>query len=362
VQLATTFVSSRRLTAIAPPSLLAMAHRFVLDVQNTTGGVTTNAEDFTVEQSVDVSGACASSPYPAGVGIDPLQNLVAVSLEGCNSLALINLADGTGTTVAVGSNPVGVAVFPRLHLAVVANSGSPNASVVDELSQTVIHSPTTASGSIGVSADQDTGEAAVANSLANTVSIVNVNTGGSSSTTTGQTPVATAFNNQNHEIAVAAQGSNTVGFGNAGSSSLSNSFSVAVPTSVVYDPVPSDCGVTNTDGCFLATSSTANVVDIIDPITSSVSPFRVGINPTAIAYNYLTSSLVSTNTLSHTITVSDFLSKRVRAVLTLPPSPPLLNLAVTGLPQFALDVHPFTNLAVIADTSNGRVLFVPIPK
>jgi DNA-binding beta-propeller fold protein YncE len=362
VELATTFVSGRQLTAIVPPSLLSLAHRFVLDVQNSSGGITTNAEDFTVEQSVDVSGACAASPYPAGVAIDPLQNLVAVSLEGCNSLALISLADGTGTTVSVGSNPVGVAVFPRLHLAVVANSGSPNASVVDELSQTVILSPATASGSIGVSADQDTGEAAVANSLANTVSIINVNTGGSSSTSTGQSPVATAFNNQNHQIAVAAAGSNTVGFGNAGTSTLGASFSVSVPTSVVYDPVPSECGPNNTVGCFLATSSTTNVVEIIDPITSSVSSFRVGINPTAIAYNYLTSTLVSTNTLSHTVTVSDFLAKTIRAVLTLPPSPPLLNLAATGLPQFALDIHPLTNLAIIADTSNGRVLFVPIPK
>jgi DNA-binding beta-propeller fold protein YncE len=362
VELATTFVSGRQLNAIVPPSLLSSAHRFVLDVQNSSGGIATNAEDFTVEQSVDVSGACASSPYPAGVAIDPLQNLVAVSLEGCNSLALISLADGTGRTVSVGNNPVGVAVFPRLHLAVVANSGSPNASVVDELSQTVILSPATASGSIGVSADQDTGEAAVANSLASTVSIINVTTGGSSSTSTGLSPVATAFNNQNHQIAVASAGSNTVGFGNAGVASLASSFSVSVPTSVVYDPVPSDCGPSNTAGCFLATSSTTNVVEIIDPTTSSVTPFRVGINPTAIAYNYLTSTLVSTNTLSHTVTVSDFLAKRIRAVLTLPPSPPLLNLAATGLPQFALDIHPLTNLAVIADTSNGRVLFVPIPK
>jgi hypothetical protein len=26
-----------------------------------------------------------------------------------------------------------------------------------------------------------------------------------------------------------------------------------------------------------------------------------------------------------------------------------------------LDIHPFTNVAVIADTANGQVLFVPLP-
>jgi hypothetical protein len=37
-------------------------------------------------------------------------------------------------------------------------------------------------------------------------------------------------------------------------------------------------------------------------------------------------------------------------------------LTATGLPQFALDIHPLTNLAVISDTANGRILFVPIPR
>jgi DNA-binding beta-propeller fold protein YncE len=244
----------------------------------------------------------------------------------------------------------------------VANNGSSSASVVDELGQTVLLSSATGAGSSGISADQATGEVAVANSLANTVTVLNVLTGRTSSLSTGQNPVATAFNDQDHQVAVAASGSNSVGFGTAGGSSLLSAFSVNVPTSVVYDPVTSDCGTSNTEGCFLAASSTSNVVDILDPTTSQVSSFRVGINPTAIAYNYLTSTLVSTNTLSHTVTVSDFLGRRIRAVLTLPPAPPSLDLAVTGLPQFALDIHPLTNLAVIADTANGRVLFVPIPR
>ena len=49
-------------------------------------------------------------------------------------------------------------------------------------------------------------------------------------------------------------------------------------------------------------------------------------------------------------------------MLTLPPAPVTSNLTVSGLPQFALDIHPLTNLAVISDTANGRILFVPIPR
>ena len=112
----------RQLTATVPFNLLTSARRFAVDVEDPSGRVT-NAEDFTVEQSVDVSSASCPIPEPSGVSIDPQQNLAAVTLFGCNDLALINMATGTGAVVPVGTNPIGVAVIPRLHLAVVANNG-----------------------------------------------------------------------------------------------------------------------------------------------------------------------------------------------------------------------------------------------
>jgi hypothetical protein len=108
-------------------------------------------------------------------------------------------------------------------------------------------------------------------------------------------------------------------------------------------------------------------VDVIDPVSNFQTAFRIGINPTAIAYNYLTSTLVSTNTASHTVTVADFLGQKIRAVLTLPPTTSAnsnlaLNLSIAGSLQYALDIHPLSNIAVIADTANGRVLFLPLPR
>ena len=65
--------------------------------------------------------------------------------------------------------------------------------------------------------------------------------------------------------------------------------------------------------------------------------------------------------------MADLLGQRIRAVLTYPPSPAAnsdlaLSLAAAGSLQYAVAVHPFTNIAVIADTANGRVLFVPLPR
>jgi DNA-binding beta-propeller fold protein YncE len=363
----------RELTATVPFSLLTSARRFALDVADSSGNIT-NAEDFTVEQSIDVSSSSCPVPEPSGVSIDPEQNLAAVTLFNCNTVALINMTSATGATVVVGSNPIGVAVLPRLHLAVVANNGGAGtASIVDELQQSVQQTVATGSGPIGAAADEATGEVAIANSVANTVTVVNAVTGGTNSISTGQRPVAVGFNYINHQVAVANSSGNQVGISDGGAGSQNETFSVSAPTSVVFDPVPTDCGsnnngtTTNTTGCFIATSSTGNVVDVLDPIADIQTAFRIGINPTAVAYNFRTSTLVSTNTASHTVSVADFLGQKIRAVLTLPPTLAAntnlaLSLANSGSFQYALDIHPFTNIAVIADTANGRVLFVPLPQ
>ncbi|HXP81069.1 MAG TPA: hypothetical protein VN976_14285 [Verrucomicrobiae bacterium] len=363
----------RQLTATVPSTMLGAARRFALDVVDLSGNVT-NAEGFTVEQSVDVSSTGCPSPQPSGVAIDPQQNIAAVTLFGCNTLALINMTQGRGNTVAVGTNPIGVAVIPRLHVAVVANNGgSGTASIVDEEQQTVTQTVTTGTGPIGAAADEATGEFAIANSVANTVTVVNAVTGGTTSISTGLRPVAVGFNYVNHQVAVAASGGNSLGISSGAAGSTSQTFGVSAPTSVIYDPVTTDCGsnsngaTTNTTGCFIVNSSTGNSVNVIDPVTSIQTAFRVGINPTAIAYNFLTSTLASTNTASHTVTVADFLGQKIRAVLTLPPATSAnsnlaLSLAFQGALQYALDIQPFTNVAVIADTANGRVLFVPLPR
>jgi DNA-binding beta-propeller fold protein YncE len=371
--LSTTFVSDRELTSIVPPSLLMNARRFAVDVLDPNSDSVSNVSDFTVVQSVDVgspSTGC-TAPMPSGVAIDPEQDLAVVSLFGCAEVAVMDLSNGTGRRVAVGASPLGVAVLPRLRVAVVANNGSNNASVVPELGQSPQCPATIATGTgpVGVAADQNTGEAAVANSTSNTVTILSVVTCGTSSISTGQGPTAVAFNYQNHQIAVAASASNAVDVGSASGGSLSPAIGTfSVPTSIVYDPEPSDCGTSNTDGCFIANSSTANYIQTVDPTTSTARSFNVGINPTSIAYNYLTSTMITTNTTSRTVTVVDFLSGLIRGVLSLPPPPPGSDqsvaggLALTGALQFAVDIHPLTNLAVIADTANGRVLFVPVPR
>jgi len=88
-----------------------------------------------------------------------------------------------------------------------------------------------------------------------------------------------------------------------------------------------------------------------------VTPIRVGINPTSVAYNFNSSTLITANPLSQTISVVDFLDQTVRAVFSATPST-LFGVAIAQQPFQGNQ----TNLAVIADTTNNQLLLVPLPR
>jgi YVTN family beta-propeller protein len=76
----------------------------------------------------------------------------------------------------------------------------------------------------------------------------------------------------------------------------------------------------------------------------------VGINPTSLAINYNSGTLLTVNTLSNTVSVVDTQTMKTQATM-----------GIGGSTQFAAAIHPLTNIAVITDQANNRVLFVPLP-
>jgi DNA-binding beta-propeller fold protein YncE len=92
-------------------------------------------------------------------------------------------------------------------------------------------------------------------------------------------------------------------------------------------------------------------VALVSPSSLVATLVRVGINPTSLDYNPQTSTLVTVNSLSHTLSVMDFQTSQVKALL-----------GVDGSSQFSVAIQPQTNLAVIADTKNNRVLLIPLPR
>lgn len=370
-------ITDRQITVSVPANpFLSSARRFALDV--VSGANRSNVADFAVIQAVPLGDDTCGAPAPRGLAVDPQRDVAVVANPGCNTISLVSTNSGAVTsTIAVGSNPQGVAVIPRLGKAVVTNRGdgtaSGTASIVSLDDGSICDSctPTVGSEPLGVAINQDTAMAVVANSTdssaGNSVSVFSADTGGSVTTVSGlnRRPVALAIDSARNKAAVASATENLVDLLDLSQPTPSITARIStgsLPTGVAFDP---------STNLFIATPSLTNTVAIVNADTQQSSALRIGINPTSVAYNFQASTLVTLNSASNTVSVVDFLDRRTRAVLSfavvqgLSPAPSCIGfLGSSGnqQPPCGVDIHPRTNLAVIADGDNHRVLLVPLPR
>jgi DNA-binding beta-propeller fold protein YncE len=333
--------------------------QYDLDVHDTSGSTFSNAGRLQVIQAVSLISNDCSNPAPQGVAIDATHDVAVVTEPGCNfsnagSVAMVSLSSSSGFAVgtgfgatpelAVGANPQGIAVYPQAGLAVAANMGSNSVSIVDIVNDAV---PTTFSTDPlpdGVAVDLGLGEAVLSANGASVVDVFPVTTTAQTPTTIGvqRGPSGVAIDQINHVAVVANSTSNNASILDLSSNTDTNtSGSISFPQGVAFDPVSDN---------FLITSSANNQVVALNPNSVASTALRVGIDPSSIAYNFESGTMVTANNLSGTITVVDFINQTVRGVFSLPSST-----------QFAVDIHPQTNLAVVADTVDNQLLLVPLP-
>jgi len=229
---------------------------------------------------------------------------------------------------------------------------------------------------IGVAIDDATGVAMVANFTSNTVSEINLGLlfGSAPATTLTavtiggvQQPIAVAIdpdrgaNNQGLAVVTGLQLS-------SGSSALGALFPIDIglvaptlsttvaasnvsstPTGIVFNPA-APTGTVNL-GLFYLNASGANTISAFNPDTGSNAGTNVGINPTALAVNPQTGALLTSNFAGKSASVVDTLSG-ARTVQTL---------GLPGSAQFGVAIDQFTNMAVVVDQANNRVLLFPMP-
>jgi YVTN family beta-propeller protein len=388
--------SGRQIVATIPASMLASARRYAVFVGNPGESVISNIEDLTVIQPIAVGA------QPFGVAIDQDCDVAAVTNSGDNSVSLVALtanaappgkicassgAVGTvGSPTPVGTTPQGLAISPLVELAVVANNGSNDASVVD-LTQT--NPPATVqlcggdcTGLSGVTINQDNGTAyitGVLNNNGNTLgnlaqltlpssqtvpSTPSGSSAGGSITSFFLQPVAAAIDQYIDYlgVAIAGQGTSsqpsTAQVYNVPEAVTQTSSSVfALPTGIVFDPL---------NQVFVVADSLTNNVGFVDPTTAIASFAQVGMNPTALDYNYQTSTLVTANNQSHTMSTIEYLCPPTVGSNgangpNCPPPQVRSILSVGGSPQFSISIDVKLNLAVLTDESNNRVLLIPLP-
>jgi DNA-binding beta-propeller fold protein YncE len=399
-------VSDSEVDVNIPGAFLFAPHDYALDVVSSSREIS-NAIDLHAVGLLDMASACAPNGTfpqgPEGVAIDESRHIALVTNYACNKVSVISI-DPTGTlapygtiigNVAVGNNPIGVDVIPRLGYAVVANNGdTPNgtASIIDisNPASPQIVPITTTSGTttttansvavgispLGVKIDQDRALALVANNGSNTLSSIDL-TVLAPSVTGGHTqsgPLATTVALSGPPTAIAVdpnRGAAVVtSLQNSGTTSVTGGLDVvnlattppiksstasvsslsASLTGVVYDPGDPN-GATAQTGVFYATSTQSNAIYAFNPDTGSVQTIRVGINPYSVGYNYQTGTLLTINSTSNSSSVVDVQNFKMRQTL-----------GISSLSQFAIAVDNLTNTAVIVDQNNNRVVFLNLPK
>ena len=356
----------------------------------------------------------ASFPQgPEGVAIDDNLHIAFVTNYACNSVSIITINPAgfttkSGTqvpygnvinTLTVGNNPIGVAVIPRLGYAAVANNGATPTGTVSIIDYSHSYTPdtaqvlsftttTTTSGvttsttsssvavglaPLGVAFDQDRALALVANSGSNTLSSIDLTVILPGAVTT-TVPVATTVALSGAPTAVAVDNdqsyavvTNLLNSGTASSSagldvvtlntsppvkstSASVSSLTASLTGLVFDPTPA-FDPAPTDRVFYATSTQQNAIYQFDPVSGTAAPYKVGINPYSLGFNYQTGTMLTINSTSNTSSIVD--SQSLKSTQTL---------GISSQSQFAVAVDNWFNTAVIADQNNNRVLFLALPK
>lgn len=367
-----TFVSAREIDATFPSAFLGAPRRYALDVVNSTG-IVSNSTDFSVIEAVPIPACSGTAAAPGAVAIDQQRNIAVVTDSGCSDVSVISLRPdptfGTLThRVGTGAGPFDVAVIPRFGFAVVTNNTAGTVSILNlDTNAQAVADVAVGTQPNGVAIDQESGTALVANTGSNTVSAISlipllsvpVGTVTASSVAVNQNPIAVAIdpdrgtNNRGEAVvtSLVLNGANTplggldvVDLGVSPPSRITTTTLPSIqatPTGIVFDPATT---------LFYASSSQGNSVTALNPDTGATQNIPVGINPTSLAYNYQSSTILTVNALSNTISIVDSQTFKTRATL-----------GISGSSQFAAAIHPLTNLAVIADQSNNRVLLLPLP-
>jgi YVTN family beta-propeller protein len=346
-------VTDRQMTVVVPPTLLNAPRRFAVDVMNTSSpGTVSNVEGLSVVQPVNLTGAACPSPTPTAVAYDDVRNLALVTESTCNSVALINLANGTITnTITVGANPQGVATMPGAGLAVVTNRGDNTVSIIDvaDLTQSTVVLDVGIEP-IGVAIDPLTGTALVANSNANSNSIssftvTQLGSATVNTTNVGGGPVAVAIDTYDQLALVAAATNSSLTLVDISQTPPAATASLSgpnQPTAVAWDPVTK---------FFITNSSLGNTIFFVNASNQQLSANRAGINPTSLAYNYLTSTIVTANSASSTVSVMDITDGKIKA-----------NIGLKNSQLGSIAIVPKTNLALLVDQANSRLLLLPLPQ
>jgi DNA-binding beta-propeller fold protein YncE len=257
--------------------------------------------------------------------------------NGAGTVSIVNLLTSSSAVpdVSTGTNPTGVAINDATGAALVTNTGSNTVSEID-LGQLSTSPPPTTLTPVSIGGFQQP-----------TAVAIDPDRG----TNNQGLAVVTTMELESGQAPQGALASVDIGLATPTLSTTEQTGSITAPTTgIVFDPTVAT-GTAN-PGVFYASSSGGNVISSFNPDSGGVNTVNVGINPTALAINPETGAILTTNLAGKTTSLVDTTSSPLRTVKTI---------GLPGSAQFGVAIDPFTNLAVIVDQANNRLLLFAMP-
>jgi gliding motility-associated-like protein len=295
-----------------------------------------------------VTSTIASGSNPVGVAISPDQTFVYVTNTGSNSISVIDTrSNSVSATITVGQNPIGIVISPDGSKLYVTNSADNTVSVVSIVTNTVVAKIVVGGSPAGIAISPDGGTLYVGNDNGSSVSVINTaaNTVSATIPLSGY-PNGLVVSPDGKTLYVSIASTNSIAVINTSTNAISTIISVG------NDPF----GITeSSDGNYIyVVNKGANSVSVINTATNSVSKtIAVGNNPVGVSLNQDNTKLYVTNQISNTVSIIDTKTQAVTSTVNVGTSPESIGGFVStgtgcsGLPQtFTITVTPTANAAI----------------
>ena len=287
--------------------LIAIAGYLFASRDTSTGSVATSTVATTAQSQLPAparTAVIAVGSNPIAIAVDSTTGTAYVTNGGDGSVSVIDVASATvRSTVTVGKSPAGVAVDPQRRVAYVVNNGDNSVSVIDTASATVVDTIGVGGNPWDVAVDTDSGAAFVANQDDGTLSVIE-NRAVVSTIKVGVNPIVPQVDTANHTLYVSNLGADTV--------SVVDTIIRAVVATIKVGDEPNGLALDPPNRAVYVTNRAAHTVSVIDTATNTVTAtIPVGTKPVAVAVDSEGRTAYVSNIDSNSMSVIDTITHAV---------------------------------------------------
>ncbi|MDB5007180.1 MAG: beta-propeller fold lactonase family protein [Mucilaginibacter sp.] len=289
-----------------------------------------------------------SSPVTATITVTPVPSALAyIASYNGNSVSVVNTATNSIVSkIAVGTNPIGVAISPDGSLVYITNQGAGSVSVINALTNAVAATIPVGDYPSGISVSPDGKTVYVANGGSNTISVINTATNMVTATLSGfSEPGGVTVSPDGSKVYVANEGSNDI--------AIINTTTNAVATNIPVGTYPIGITISPDGNSVYVVNGMSNSVSVINTTTNAVTgTIPVGSSPHGISISPDGSRIYVVN--SNSVSVINTATKAV--IATIPVGNGTFGLSVS--PDGALVYVPnaLDNTVSVISTSTNTVV------